>query len=50
MFVTSEKMKPNRENKRGLSLAVVKRLTIKVTRQSLQHELHELRHDLLYQT
>jgi hypothetical protein len=48
--MTLEKANPDRENIRGLSLAAVKRTTVQVTRQPLQHELHELGHDLLCQT
>jgi hypothetical protein len=35
MFATSKKMKPDTENIKGLSLAVVKRTTVKVTGQPL---------------
>jgi hypothetical protein len=35
MFVTSEQVTPNTENIWGLSLAVVKRMTIQVSRQLL---------------
>jgi hypothetical protein len=49
MFATSEKVKPDIENVRGLSLAAVKRMTVQVTRQPLYEELHELGHDLLCQ-
>jgi hypothetical protein len=35
MFMTLEKMKPDTENIRGLSLAVVKGTTIQVIRQPL---------------
>jgi hypothetical protein len=35
MFASSEKVKPDIENKRALSLAPVKRTTVQVTRQSL---------------
>jgi hypothetical protein len=35
MFATSEKVKPNIENIRGLSLAAVKRTSVQVTMQPL---------------
>jgi hypothetical protein len=44
-----EKVKPDTGNIRGLSLVAVKHTTVQVTRQPLQHDLHELGHDLLCQ-
>jgi hypothetical protein len=49
MNATSEKAKPGKENIRSVSLEVVKRTTVQVTKQPLQHELHDLGHDLLCQ-
>jgi hypothetical protein len=47
MFTTFKKEKPDTENITGLNLVVVKHTTIQVTRRPLQHEVHELGHDLL---
>jgi hypothetical protein len=38
-FVVEDKVKPDTENIRGLNLAVVKLMTVQVTRQPLQHKI-----------
>jgi hypothetical protein len=49
IFATSEKVKPDTEYLRGFSFSAFKRTSVQVTRQSLQQELRDLGHDLLYQ-
>jgi hypothetical protein len=49
MFTILDKVKPNTENIRGLNLAAVRLMTIKVTKLLLWPELLLIRYDLLHQ-
>jgi hypothetical protein len=42
MFAVWDKVKPDIENIRGLNLAVVKLMTLQVTRQPLQHKMYKI--------
>jgi DNA replication protein DnaD len=46
MLASSKDEKSDIEKIRGLNLAAVKRISVDVTRQQLQYELHDLWHDL----
>jgi hypothetical protein len=49
MFAILGRVKPNTESIRGLNLAVVRHMTVQVTKLTLQPELILTGHDLLYQ-
>jgi hypothetical protein len=49
MFAILDKVKPDTENIRDLNLAVVRHVTVQVTKLVLQPELHLIGHNLLYE-